>query len=194
MNYKQATDMELWHGCQQDDIRAYNELVTRYIPRLSRLTNSIIKDPFVTTELVMDLLFNLWQKRHTINIRESVSAYLFRAFKYMTIRQLRKSLPPTIDITELETELPATASDYSLRYREAEMEFEHKLHQLSPQIRKTFELSRNEHLSYKEIADRMQLSVKTVESYMVHALAHLRKQYSHSEYLMLLSLGLLINP
>ncbi|NML21394.1 sigma-70 family RNA polymerase sigma factor [Pseudoflavitalea sp. G-6-1-2] len=183
--------MELWHGCQQDDVKAYNELVARYIPRLSRITHNIVKDPFVTTELVMDLLFSLWQKRHTLQIRENVSAYLFRAFKYMTIRHLRNALPQTIDIDALEEELPAGTSDYRLRYREAEKEFTHKLHQLSPQIRRTFELSRNENLSYKEIAERMSLSVKTVESYMVYALAHLRKHYSNAECLLLLTLGCL---
>ncbi len=61
MDYKQASDIELWQCCRQDDVRSYNELVSRYIPRLGKLAHRIVKDAFATEELVMDLLFNLWE-------------------------------------------------------------------------------------------------------------------------------------
>lgn len=185
MNYKQASDMELWHCCQKDDKKAYSELVARYIPRLGNLTQSIVKDTFLTEELVMDLLLNLWNRRYALDIKESVSAYLFQAFRYMAIRQLRKSFPRTVELSEIsENAQPAGMdADYHFLCREAEQDLENKLIRVSPQSRRVFELSRNENLTYREIALRMNLSVKTVESYMVSVLAQLRKQYrEQTEY------------
>lgn len=189
MDYKHASDNELLQHCRKDDVKAYNELVDRYLPRLGRLTQSIVKDSFTAEEMIMDLLFNLWERRHVLEIRGSVSAYLFQAFKYMTIRHLRKSLPQTAGLSSLEEqESPVDMeADYLLRSKEAEADFQKKLIKLSPQPRRVFELSRKENLTYAEIAQRMNLSVKTVESYMVAALAHMRDQYSnHPEFLILL--------
>lgn len=185
MDYKSVSDIELWKCCRQDDIRAYNELVARYIPRLGKLTHRFVKDTFKTEELIMDLLFNLWERRHTLEIKDSVSAYLYTSFKYMALRQLCKSLPHTIDITKLDESIQPSdiEADYRIRYAEAENDFDSQLKQLTPQVRVVFEMSRTQNLSNREIAQRMNLSVRTVEGYISVALSHMRKHYNDYAYL-----------
>ncbi|NML23185.1 sigma-70 family RNA polymerase sigma factor [Pseudoflavitalea sp. G-6-1-2] len=178
MNYKQASDNELLFCCYHDDIKAYNELVDRYAPRLHKAGLRYLRDKFVVEELVMDLLFNIWERRHEIKIEYSFSAYLFKAFRNKLIGQLRKNIPhtkPIDEITENEIPLSGKTADANLLLEQAELLYHQNLARLSPQRRLVFELSREENLSYKAIAERTGLSLNTVENYMVAALATLRK-------------------
>jgi RNA polymerase sigma-70 factor (ECF subfamily) len=136
----------------------------------------------------MDLLFHLWERRRTLSIEGNVSAYLFRSFRNRTIRHLRKSLPEMLDIDQLEerAEPVGDNADYNLICKEAENDYKYKLSRLSPQRQRVFELSREENLSYAEIARQMNLSVNTVENYMVAALAGLREQYKDAPAILIL--------
>lgn len=179
MDYTHLSDTELLHSCQQDDIRAYNELVARYARRLYQVGMRYLRDEFLVEELAMDLLFNIWQRRHHIVISHSLSAYLFKAFRNMIIRQLRKATVHTSPIEELPADKmpPATnRTDDQLLAKEIETVYRQNLADLSPQRRQVFELSRDQQMSYKAIARHTGLSINTVENYMGAALAGLRKR------------------
>lgn len=181
MNYKQASDMELLQCCQNDDIRAYNELVDRYAPRLHKIGIRYLRDEFVVEELAMDLLYNIWERRCEISIHFSFSAYLFKAFRNMIVRQLTKNIPISTSIEELaESQLPVAgnSADDDLIREQTDMAYRKSLALLSTQRRMVFELSREENLSYRAIAERTGLSVNTVENYMAAALAILRKNFN----------------
>ncbi|MCW3467841.1 RNA polymerase sigma-70 factor [Chitinophaga nivalis] len=176
MDYKQAADMELWQCCQQDDMRAYNELFSRYYPRMFHLASSYIDDMMKAEELCMDQLFNLWVKRRQINITSNFSHYLFRSIRNLVITHLRRNIPMDASLDKiLEEHQLDRPTDYRLLSEEAEQAYRTSLNELSPQRRQVFILSREENLTYSEIAQRMNLSVNTVENYMVAALNSLRK-------------------
>lgn len=181
MDYKQASDMELLLCCKKDDIRAYNELVDRYAPRLYKIGLRYLRDGFIVEELAMDLLFNIWERRNDIQIDYSFSAYLFKAFRNMIVRQLSKNIPltgPIEAVTEQELPFSTRTADDNLICEQTELLYHKNLARLSPQRRIVFELSREENLSYKAIAERTGLSLNTVENYMAAALASLRKNFS----------------
>ena len=172
-------DMELWHCCRQDDIKAYNELVDRYAPRLHQVGMRYLRDEFLVEELAMDLLFNIWERRSEIMIAHSLSAYIFKSLRHMIIRQLRKVTvytSPIDDLIEQEFPLATNMADDQLIAKEVEAIYRQNLADLSPQRRLVFELSREQQLSYKAIASRTGLSINTVENYMSAALASLRKK------------------
>lgn len=187
MDYKHASDMELLLCCKNDDIRAYNELVDRYAPRLHKIGLRYLRDRFVVEELAMDLLFNIWERRMDITIEYSLSAYLFRAYRNMIARQLCRKIPATSPIEEMtEHELPLSSrtADDDLIFTQTELIYHENLARLSPQRRLVFQLSREENLSYKAIAERTGLSLNTVENYMTAALAGLRRFFGrHSLHL-----------
>ncbi len=181
MDYKKASDIELLRCCQKDDIRAYNELVDRYAPRLHKIGMRYLNDGFVVEELAMDLLFNIWERRNEIQIDYSLSAYLFKAFRNLIVRQLTRNIPLTTPIEEIaEYHLPVAekAADADLIFAQTERAYRENVERLSPQRRLVFELSREENLSYKAIAERTGLSINTVENYMAAALTALRKNFS----------------
>lgn len=184
MNYQNLSDEVLFQYCREDDMKAYNELFKRYFPRMLRLAFRYVPDKMKAEELCMDVLFELWAKRSQILINSSFSGYLFRSVRNIVITHLRKR---TIELTELstlpdghQTERPA---DYDLLSEEAEQAYRSALDELSPQRRQVFILSREENLTYAEIARKMGLSVNTVENYMVAALSSLRSIIKESSVL-----------
>jgi len=190
MDYKQAADIELWHRCQQDDMRAYNELFNRYFPRMLHLTCRYIADTMKAEELCMDQLYRLWIKRHEIAITHNLSGYLFRSIRNLVTSHLRERVPVSAGLDELKEKHPlGRSADYGLLSEEADEAYRNALGELSPQRRRVFILSREENLTYAEIAQRMDLSVNTVENYMVAALGSLRKnirEYAPSSVVILL--------
>lgn len=175
MDYKSSSDIEIWKRCQQDDVKAYNELFRRYDHKLRRLSLRYIKDPMQAEELSMGVLCALWTKRTQINITTDVNNYLFRAMRNVLINQLKKRLPQVVDLEELSLEdYLDRPADFGLREQETAQLYQELLDKLSPQRRKVFTLSREENLTYGEIASVLSLSVNTVEQHMVSALKSLR--------------------
>lgn len=178
MDYKNASDLELWQRCRQDDVKAYNELFDRYSKPLYRQAASYVKDTMAAEELVMDLLFNLWQKRDRLkpDAGSNVRAYLMHAMRNRIINHLYKNIPITVSVDLLEEDalVESRRPDDAMIVRDLDMVYQSKVEALSSQRRRVFRLSREENLSYSEIAQRMNLSVNTVENYMVSALSILR--------------------
>lgn len=180
MNYQVAPDQQLWQACQQNDLKAYRELFRRFSPKLYKQAVGYLKDSMIAEELVMDLLLNIWLKRNTTTIEGDIAAYLFRSMRNQVLKHLRKNIPVTIAIDTIDEDIipDQQSADHKLTAADNLQIYEQSLLQLSPQRRKVFRLSREEHLSYAEIAEQMNLSVNTVENYMVAALKTLRANKS----------------
>lgn len=193
MDYKQIADIALWQCCQQDDLRAYNELFARFYPRMLHLASRYVNDTMKSEELCMDQLFHLWTKRHEITINGNFSGYLFRSLRNLVIDHLRKNIPAETSLDELKEAHPLDCpADSQLLTHEVEQAYRQALNELSPQRREVFTLSREENLTYSEIAQRMNLSVNTVENYMVAALGCIRKnmkEYAPASVIVLLCLN-----
>ncbi len=196
MDYKRVSDIELWQCCRQDDMKAYNELFDRYAKLLYRQAVGYVKNTMDAEELVMDLLFNLWQKRGHLqpDAGNNVRAYLMHAMRNRIINYLQKNIPVTSSIDGLEEDklVERRQADYSIISKDLDAIYQSKLDKLSPQRRKVFKLSREENLSYAEIARQMNLSVNTLENYMVSALSTLREHTNEHHPLISLLLFLFV--
>lgn len=179
MDYKQASDIELWYCCQQDDIRAYSELFDRYAKSLYRQAIAYVHNEMDAEELVMDLMLNLWEKRGHLKAHagNNVKAYLMLSMRNRIINHLQKNIPDmsSIDLLEEDRLVDSRQADYGIISRDMEAIYESEVDKLSPQRQKVFRLSREKNLSYAEIAAELNLSVNTVENYMVSALNTLRE-------------------
>lgn len=178
MKYNLISDNELWLCCQQDDMKAYDELYNRFWEKLYKLGMRYVKDQFVAEELTGDLLFSMWEKRSLLQV-DNLSSYLFKAMHYKCIDTFRKASLSCVPLDQNhEGILDTTGADHILLTEEAEAVYRQRLSQLSSQRSKVFELSREYQMSYSEIAKEMNISVSTVEKHMVAALSFLRKEYN----------------
>lgn len=179
MDYQRASELELWKCCQRDDMKAYNELFHRQSPKLYKQAARYIVSKETAEELMLDLLFDLWQKRHQRDIQGDVSAYLYRCMRNMIVDHRRKNIPAMAAIDESilqHTLAERRQSDHALLVADAEKIYSSVLETMSPQRRRVFQLSREQNLTYAEIAREMNLSVNTVENYMAAALETFRNR------------------
>jgi len=107
---------------------------------------------------------------------EAATLVLFRALKNTIIDQYRKKGLEIVDIEQVpEKYFVGHSTDDRYSLEELETVYHLELNKLSPQRRKVFEMSRHKNMTYPQIADNLNLSVKTVESHVSAALVYLRK-------------------
>ena len=135
---------------------------------------------------MQEVFFILWQKKESIDLSKSVKSYLAAAVRNKCLNYIRdhKKFSDTI----IESKDQFVKSDYKQGDRLIEQELRKKINssieELPAKCREVFLLSRYENLKYQEIADRLHISVKTVETQMSKALNHLRIRLA--EYIMIL--------
>lgn len=136
-----------------------------------------IRDKSTVEDLAQNVFIRFWEKRHKINITSSIRAYLNRMAINEAIGYLRKN--KKWDIEEITPNTPTSAA-YSVEEQYLQSELEVKIRQaidsLPPKCRAIFQMSRFDDLTYREIAEKLGISIKTVENQMGKALRVLRKK------------------
>ena len=127
-------------------------------------------------EITQEVFINLWEKRESIDLSKPVKTYLSTSVRNKCLNYLRDNKKFNKEILDLEGLL--TDKIYMQPDRLVESEIIEKIsiaiEDLPVRCREIFILSRQENLKYQEIADRLEISVKTVETQMSKALQHMR--------------------
>jgi len=152
------------------------DLFRSHFAELSRYAFTFLKDQDGAEDMVQQLFFNLWNKREEIEITANMRAYLFRSVHNLSLNKLKSKNHRTMYQSFEGVELVEN-QDASQPMLTAEMEtaIEAAISTLPEKCAEVFRMSRFEHLKYQEIADRLQISVKTVENQMGKALRVLRE-------------------
>jgi RNA polymerase sigma-70 factor (family 1) len=170
-----TTDSHLIALWRAGNEKAYRALFDRYFYKLYNYTSKRVSDKRISEEIVMDVMLAVWQKRDALNTDLSLSAYLYRSVKNRLIDHFRKQHIPTVSLDQTVEPPSAFITDSRLLHKELERLYRSSLDRLPPQKKRIFTMSREEGSSYKEIADRLQLSKNTVENHMVAALRLLKQ-------------------
>ncbi len=157
---------------------AFEQVFKSHFKALHAYACTILQEEAMAEEIVQQVFFKLWEKRDQVNIQQSLNAYLYRSvynecLNYLKHKKVRKAHQSHTLYTA------GTASDQVSRKviaRELEEKIADALNQLPEQCRTIFQMSRFEELKYREIADKLNLSVKTVENQMGKALKIMRMQ------------------
>jgi RNA polymerase sigma-70 factor (family 1) len=152
------------------------DLFRNHFAELSRYAFTFLKDQDGAEDMVQQLFFNLWNKREELEISGNVRSYLFRAVHNLSLNQLKsknhRAVHQSWENVEIVEEQDASQP---LLTQEMETAIGQAMRLLPEKCAEIFRMSRSENLKYQEIADRLQLSVKTVENQMGKALRILRE-------------------
>lgn len=160
-----------------DDARAFDKLfVIGYHP-LVCFCEKLIDNNEVAEELVSEVFLKIWINRHVIVISSSPKSYLYTAVRNISFDYLRKERRYTFTNIDNVAAMPCDYFDpqKSSELREVQENIKNAVAKLPKQCRQVFQLSRDQGLQNLEIADKLQLSVKTIETQMSRALKSLRK-------------------
>ena len=147
----------------------------KHFKNLHAYACTIVRDEVMAEELVQNVFCRLWEKSEQIEIRESVSGYLYRSVYHESLNYLKhlkvREAYQTYAVNQMEN---TNNTSYNLELKELEDRLEVALKELPEKCRTIFQMSRFEELKYQEIADRLELPLKTVENQMGKALRLLR--------------------
>lgn len=158
-------------------MKSFEWLFRKYYTMLCNYAYKFLKDIDTAEEIIQDLFFNIWEKRHDITIESSVKSYLYKSVYNRSMLMLRHKNIEIRYEKYLKDNESLTESDVSgdIDAEELAMVIDKTLEELPERRRKIFSLSRFEGLKYHEIAKKLSLSVKTIESNMGKALKLFRK-------------------
>jgi RNA polymerase sigma-70 factor (ECF subfamily) len=174
--YQSLPDSRLAALLKDGDALAYSEIFERYKILLYKHGFRMLDDQEDANDVIQDVFLALWQKRETLTIKTSLAAYLYqsvrnRIFDHLThqkvIARYLSSIRDFIEAGQYITE-------EQIRARELATIIEAEIAALPQKMREVFELSRNEELSYRDIARKLNISDKTVKQQVYNAVKILR--------------------
>lgn len=169
-----------------DDREAFKTLFFDFYPSLCVFAQQYIPSHDTCEDIVQDTFFQLWKNRKKIEVNSSFRNYLTTCVRNNCLDHLRKqTVRHNYASGQSEPAYTDTPEDV-LTIRELGEKLQIILQVLPEHIRTAFEMSRFENLTYNEIAEKMSLSPKTIESYISKTLRILRAELK--EYLPLLIL------
>ncbi|HYC84648.1 MAG TPA: RNA polymerase sigma-70 factor, partial [Chryseosolibacter sp.] len=128
-------------------------------------------------EIVDDVFCNLWKNRKRIHITMSFRSYLLTSVRNKSLDCLRKIKHEKMLVLDAAAGVACEQSVASetLFYEELHRQIDAAIQGLPPQCKTIFLMSRDQNLKYKEIAELLKISIKTVDTQMGRALKYLRK-------------------
>lgn len=160
-----------------DEKAALKDLFQEYYLSVCKTIHRFIRDKSTVEDLAQEVFIRFWEKRQQIEINSSLSAYIRRMAINEALAYLRRN--KRFDDREVTPDIvPGTADSTEAQFLQQELEarVREAVNELPPRCRTVFQLSRYEELTYQEIADQMEISIKTVENQMGKALRILRER------------------
>ncbi len=174
----QQNEQPYWQLISQGDKKAYEQVFRSYYQALCNYASSLLKDMDEAEEVAQNVFYNIWNKRETLQVNASIKAYLYRAVHNDCLNRIKHRKVKTVYAEDYKNTMTGGFDDSSklLDAKELNALINGAIDSLPEQCGLVFKLSRFEHLKYSEIAEQLQISVKTVENHMGKALKILREK------------------
>lgn len=187
-SYSTFSDVELLTYVKSADYGAFAEIYNRYNKLLMIYAYRKLKSTEESKDLVQELFTDLWNSRQVLDIQTTLSGYLYKIAlnKMLNIFRHKKISDEYLSSLQLIMETNHAVTDYLIREKEIQALIEKEISLLPPKMREVFELRRNEFLSNKEIAERLDLSEHTVATQMKKALKKLKLKLGATIYSIIL--------
>ncbi len=179
--------------------RMVEELFRKYYKILRAYAYRLVNEKDIAEDIVQDVYYELWKKKDELVMEKSIKYYLFRSIYTKTLNYLNSKSYTDRETFEHSTEgriqqihLQSYTSDLEdeLMYRELQSRVNTAIGSLPEQCRKVFILSRQYELKNREIAEKLGISVKSVEKHITKALSILRLSLKDVSLILLLPLFL----
>ena len=170
-------DDELVTLLKQGDEQAFAQIYKRYADKLAGFAGSKLYSLDDARDILHDIFVKLWEGREQLHITSNLQSYLFAVIRHRIIDKIRKN----ITREEYASAVQSIAITYDadaekqVELKELKQIIGNSLDQLSPRIKEIYKLSREEGLSNREIAEKLDLSEQTVKNQLSAALKHLRQ-------------------
>lgn len=153
-------------------MQAYNELYLALCQQLLHFSAAIVSSFHLAEEVVSDVFVALWQKRHQLSHVENPVVYLYVITKNLslnTLQQQRRHLHENLELLDTAALVIAPDAESSMISAEVSQKIESAVRSLPARCQLIFRLVKHDRLSYREVADLLNISPKTVDAQLATA-------------------------
>jgi len=156
-----------------DDEPSYRRLFDIFFPPLKRFARYFLKSQELAEEIASDTMMALWEHRDRLKEVENIRVWLFVIIRNKCLNVLKhQQAKPTLSLDSIHVEISFPGKDPEQIFINSEMrkKMEKAVNSLPQRCKLIFKLVKEEGLSYKEVADILHISAKTVDAQLVTAL------------------------
>ena len=181
-------EQQTWVAVQQGNKEAFELLYNKTVLHLTNHAYRVIKDEELVKDILQDVYVSLYTKRNKLPADLNVPGYLYNAVKYKVSTFLRDELSKKSHFPDLLKQARLAESSQPDLYEKTELSNQIRagIYILPEKCRQAFILSHYDNLTYKAIAHKMGISVKTVEKHISKALQLLRKELNEESIYMII--------
>jgi len=175
--YSKVPDHDLLMKLRDGDQAAFTEIYDRYWKLLYKTAAGILQDTDVAQDIAQNIFVSLWQRRQEVNI-QALKPYLQQATRFAVFKAIRDQQTDKLFYERLAQVTAEIIMDNPMLFKEQQALLNELIDALPEDCRETFRLSREENMTYKQIALRLGISEKAVEKRMTKSLKHIREGLS----------------
>ena len=172
-NLSSHTDDQLLKLLQHSDELAFAEIYNRYWKPLYISAHNILQAKEGAQDAVQEVFTSLWKRRNIVQI-QTLQSYLYQAIRFQVLKAIRAEKTDNNFFNRLAQVSKDILTEDPLLFKELEALYQQLIRSLPPDEQEIFSLHRDAGLTYKQIAEEKNISVKTVEKKMSHALKEIR--------------------
>jgi RNA polymerase sigma-70 factor (ECF subfamily) len=175
-------DAHILRRIKKGDLKHFENLFHQHYPGMCSYAEALLKSEMLAEEIVQDVFYNVWKNKDNLKLRGNWNSYLYKAVYNNSMAYLRKMKREVLsdEIWENEKEF-SSDPEQEMQLKEIKATIIKTLDELPERTSEIYNLNRNQGLKYTEIAERLSISVKTVEANMSRAIKALRaslREYS----------------
>lgn len=171
------TDEQLLQQMADDNRQAFTMLYRRYWEDLFITAAKALRGKEEAADVVQDVFLSLWNRRNELHIQGSLAAYLHTSVRYKCIHYIEKNITRRDYLSQLaEADVinSSMSAETNLQLKDMQQTINKTVAGMPAKMQEVYKLSRHEHLSHKEIAEYLSISVETVKKHIQHALHLIR--------------------
>ncbi len=170
-----SSDKQLIRSIKESDSKSFEELFKKYYDRFFSFACALLNDRDAAEDILQNVFLKLWTGRERLDENRSISNYLLvsirnEIYDYLCLKYNRTVVhcePP-------DREEHSSDTEEKIMYMETSRMLDRIIREMPPQRQKIFMMSRYQQMSAKEIAEALDLSIRTVERHIHLALQDLR--------------------
>jgi len=178
-DFAEFTDADLFSLVKTGDVNAFSEVYQRYWPILYRHAFKMLRNSEESEDVVQDVLVKFWKIAPDLPQDTRIAAYLYTSTRNSILTIFSRNQLHEVYLGELSTFLIGgyEVTDHLVREKLLAKIIQDEIDKLPPRMREVFQLKRKANLSYREIADQMNISELTVKTQMTKAISVLRSRF-----------------
>ncbi|PIF34232.1 RNA polymerase sigma-70 factor (ECF subfamily) [Flavobacterium sp. 9] len=176
LNQSLNQDTILINRLRSGDETALTELYNRFWQALFVSAYNVLKDKELCEDIIQDIFMNIWHNREKLEINISLKGYMYACARYQVFNQFKKNKDKIhVELfQEIDKRFQHSTPETLLMHEELVHQINAIIETLPEKCQQVYKLSREEQLTHKEIAERLNISTKTVENHITKALHVIR--------------------